>query len=780
MRYIILPLLILGFLSGCSPTDTLDRPIQKEKITIETSNGNYIIQAISNDIIKISFEDSLIKSSDVYAPVLNQSIQMEVSETDSIITAKTEKIKLVINKSPFKASYFTIDGKLKMTTKGVTRFGDSLATSFTLRPEESIYGTGFRAIPMNRRGHSFLAYNKPQYAYGEGATELNYSIPHWMSSNDYMMLIDNPSKAFFDIGKSQNDKLVYSSYKGNMSFYFINGNSFKELIGNYTALTGKQPLPPLWAMGNFQSRFGYKNQNEAETILNKSIKAGYSTDAIILDIYWFGPEIEDGKMGDLNWDLSLWPQPKQMISNFKDKGVKTVLITEPFFTKKSRNYEYLSKNGLLAYDKNGSTYDLPNFYFGNGGILDIFNPEAKKWMWNEYKRLKEYGVDGWWVDLGEPETHPDSILHKTGMGYEVHGIYGHEWAKMMSEGFAKDYPDERLFLLARAGFAGTQRYGLIPWSGDVGRNWSGLKPQPSIMLSMGLSGIGYMHSDAGGFTFVEKGDPELYTRWVQFATFTPIFRPHADNSAPAEPVMWNNEVQNNVKPFVDLRYKMLPYNYTLAWENATTGMPLARPMFVEYPEVSDTLNNQYMWGKNLLVAPILNPGVSSRKVYLPEGNWYNFWNNEKYKGGQWVEIPVTMENIPVFVKSGSILPTTDLIHSTDIYKTDTVNIHYYYDQTSSSQNIFFDDGKSRGSLENNQYQVVSISTTGDNDKITFNYETKGEGYKGNPESRVYKIIVHGLDSNPVRLTEEYKWNAEDSTLEFYDTLEEGKTITIRK
>ncbi|QCK14591.1 TIM-barrel domain-containing protein [Mangrovivirga cuniculi] len=773
-------LLISVIIFSCKDNSEKNNFVKQKIVTISSDHGIYYLSAISEDIIRLSFKDSIITSDKFYAPVITEEIEMEVAENDSMITAKTSGVTVIVNKSPLNIKYYNNTGELKLELNdGINRIGDSLAVKFSLKPDESIYGTGFRAIPLDRRGYSFMAYNQPQYAYGEGATNLNYSIPHWMSSSNYMMMIDNPSKSFFDIGKTDKEELIYSSYKGNLSFYFIDGANFSELISNYTKLTGNQPLPPIWAFGNFQSRFGYESQQEAENILNQSLNAGYPTDALILDIFWFGPEIEDGRMGDLKWNKEKWPEPVKMINNFKDKGVKTILITEPFFTKKSQHYKYLASNGLLGMNKDSSVYELPDFYFGDAGLLDIFNPKAQKWIWQEYKRMKEYGAAGWWVDLGEPETHPDSMYHYTGRGYEVHGAYGHEWAKVMHNGYAADFPNERLFLLARAGFAGTQRYGLIPWSGDVGRNWSGFKPQPSIIMSMGLSGIGYMHSDAGGFTFVEERDPELYTRWVQFAAFSPIFRPHADQSAPAEPVMWSKEVQQNVKPFIELRYKLLPYNYTLGWENTTTGMPLMRPMFIEYPAIPDTLHNQYMWGDNFLVAPILNQGIKNRKVYLPEGEWYNYWSNEKIDGGKWIEVAVTIEKIPVFVKAGSIIPTAELVTSTDYYDTDSVHINYYYNEGTYEDQIYFDDGLTNNSWLENKYDLITVNVISKPSSITFAADKQGDSFEGSPSNRVYKIVVHGLKSEPSGIDrEKFNWDPEKSLLSFYSTLTTDEIVNI--
>lgn len=642
-------------------------------------------------------------------------------------------------KDDFQIEFLDVEGKLRTAlTEKVYRKDDTLSYHFLLRENEAVYGTGSRALPLNRRGYAFLSYNMPRYAYGWGEATLNFNIPHLISSENYMILFDNPAKAYFDIGKTKENVLTYSTVGGNQSFYIIMDESNRDLLYRYTEMTGRQPLPPIWAFGNLQSRFGYRSQAQAEEILEKSLDAGYPTDAIILDLYWFGPELEDGKMGELEWDKEKWPDPEGMIRRFREKGIKTILVTEPFFTKKSKNFDFLAANDLLVKDSLGNTFIIDYFYFGPGGLLDIFKPEAKSWMWNQYKRLKETGIDGWWVDLGEPEQHPSGIRHVNGKADEIHGLFGHEWARMLSEGFEKDFPEERLFHMARAGFAGSQRYGMIPWSGDVGRNWSGLQAQPSIMLSMGLSGLAYMHSDAGGFT-IDEPDSELYTRWLQFASFTPVFRPHADEIIPAEPVLWPDSIQKRIKPFIDLRYKMMPYIYTLAWENSTTGAPMARPMFYEFAGISDTLFNQYMWGSNILVAPVLEKGLKKLKIYLPEGVWYDFYTEQAYEGAKWIEIKPEKDKIPVFIKGGAILPMARQFSSAENYSTDTLEYTYFYSEKPSVNQFYFDDGKKAHTYNSGEFQLIHMNASTEADALVLKIKTAGQSdspYFGNKVAKL--------------------------------------------
>ena len=714
------------------------------------NGGTFIFSAVSENIINIRYSDSLTYSDRNYSSILLDKVALDIKETENQVEINSGKASVLIVKEPLQILFRDKNGHIKTSTSlPFNRVGDTTSMAFNITENESIYGTGSRALPMNRRGYKLEIFNKAHYSYQMGSELLNYCIPHIASSEDYMLLIDNPAHAWLDISKSKENEITYASLGGNMSYYFISGDSKKELITLYTDLTGKQEIPPIWLFGNLQSRFGYRNQEQATGLLNKSLDAGYPVDAMILDIYWFGPELQDGQMGKLSWDNAKWPNPTEMINDFHSKGVKTISVSEPFFTLKSGRFEDLAAKGLLGKDSTGAAMQIPYFYFGNTGLLDIFNPEAKTWAWEQYKRLGKDGIDGWWVDLGEPEVHPSDMMHINGLGREVHGAYGHEWAKMLHDSYEKDFPNKRLFHMGRAGFAGSQHYSLIPWSGDVSRTWSGLQAQIPVMLGIGMSGIGYMHSDAGGFAFVEKANPELYTRWLQFAAFTPVFRPHADEIVAPEPVTWPEEVQKNVKPAIDLRYKMLPYNYTLAWKNMQTGLPLARPMFVEFENVSDTLITQYMWGEEILVSPVLETEKETNKTYLPEGVWYSLNTSEKYEGGTWIENTLQSDKIPVFVKGGSIIPMAEGMNNTESYSSEKLTLNYYDAEGQHESVMYFDDGKTRKAYEKGEYQLVKTSTNSSKESIEVNVSIEGNSYEAAPKSRSISFNILGTSASSI-------------------------------
>jgi alpha-glucosidase (family GH31 glycosyl hydrolase) len=654
---------------------------------------------------------------------------------------------------PFRLSFIYQGDTILSEEEGFFENSDNRGVRFKLRENEAIFGAGERALAMNRRGNRFVLYNRPFYGYEFGASMLNYSMPLTFSSDKYAVLFDNPQKGYVDIGKTEPQIQEWGTIGGTLRYFVVAGPNWPSVSADYTELTGRQSLPPRWALGNLQSRMAYRNQAETDSIVNLMLARKFPMDAIILDFYWFGDSIQ-GHLGKLDWYKKAWPDPEGMISSFRSKGVKTILITEPYVIDTVANHKIAADKGVFVTDSLGNPYIDKQFYFGAGSLIDIFKPEAKDWFWSKYQKQIEKGVAGWWGDLGEPESHPTDIYHVTGKADEVHNIYGHYWDKMLYDKYKQHYPDTRLFHLQRSGFAGSQRYSAYPWTGDVSRSWGGLKAQLPLLLTMSISGLGYIHSDAGGFAQGVK-DEELYTRWLQFAVFTPILRPHG-STIPSEPVYWSEKTQDIVRKYMELRYALLPYNYTLAWQNATSGKPLMAPLFYYYPEDPDAYlpENQYMWGDQMMIAAITQKGLDSIPIYFPEGNWVDFHSNITYAGNQWVMYKLSIENLPVFVKAGSFIPMIRPIRSTDYYEADEYIVKYYPE--GSSQFVQYeDDGKSSFSLEKKQFELIRYSAEKTGLVTTLQLSAEGS-WDGKPllrnmsfeikrSNKPMKVIINGKD-----------------------------------
>ncbi len=641
-----------------------------------------------------------------------------------------------------------------LNRKSISRVGDSLFIKgrlvisgthddgayrgfyFPLGKNEKIFGAGERALPLNRKGYRLSLYNNPWYGYSEGADNLNYSVPFITSSEGYALFFDNPSRGYLDIGKQQEGRLEFGAISGESNVFVIFGN-YRQVLAAYHKLTGYQPLPPLWAMGNLMSRFGYRSEKEVQDIYSAMRNNNMPVDAIIYDLFWFGDSIK-GTMGNLEWvNRQKWPDPVKMINSFKEKGVQTLLVTEPFFVETSTNYK--ASLPYLAVDSNRKPYYLTDFYFGKGGLLDIFRNDAKVWFWNFYKKQMDLGVEAWWGDLGEPEKHPADLFHNLhDKGYkrlfaadEVHNLYGHEWTKMLFHQYAKHYPDKRLFSLNRSGFSGSQRFSIFPWTGDVSRNWSGFRAQLPILLGMTMSGVPYVHSDAGGFAGGE-GDEELYVRWLQFAAFTPIFRPHgtalydvepAAFSFPSEAALFTGRFRDAAGKAIRLRYSFLPYNYTLAYEQAVNGKPLMAPLYYFYSNdtTASQIEDQYMWGEQVLVAPVIHKNTGIRNYYLPEGKWYHFFDGRMLAGKSWISDSTYLDNFPLLIKEGSFVPLDGMfrtVPNTAAYTSDSLVLLYVPSSKPSFSKMYHDDGKSKHALQHKNFELIQFSSTGIKNKST--------------------------------------------------------------
>ncbi|PKP15578.1 MAG: glycosyl hydrolase, partial [Bacteroidetes bacterium HGW-Bacteroidetes-23] len=324
-------------------------------------------------------------------------------------------------------------------------------------------------------------------------------------------------------------------------------------------------------------------------------------------------------------------------------------------------------------------------------------------------------------------------------------IYGHNWAKLVFEGYQNDFPTQRPFILMRSGYSGSQRYGMIPWSGDVNRTWGGLSGQVEISLQMGMQGLAYMHSDLGGFAGANLDD-ELYVRWLQYGVFNPIFRPHAQSDVASEPIFRSDWAKNLAKQAIELRYSMLPYNYSLAYENSKTGIPLMRPLFFEEPENEALLTKSdgYLWGKDYLVYPIMEANQATKEVYFPKNsNWTEINSTKKFSGGSTEKINVVTSHIPTFVRNGVLIPSTKVVQTTQNYDNSNLDLHLYFDEkvTSSERQFYFDEGNN--SSENNP-ELLTCETEISKEVLLISMESNSLQSKG----KAGKFHIYHLNKKP--------------------------------
>ncbi|MDP2161419.1 MAG: glycoside hydrolase family 31 protein [Flavobacterium sp.] len=788
--FLLLFLSTIGFAQNVN-RKYISHQLNENVLEIKTSDGMYFLQLYNDKIVETSFVPKGEKfNPNSHAVVLKpDSNGFEFKQSTDYLEIKTTELEVQIVKSPFKISYYK-KGELLLSeklgyfkrkheplekVKGNIVYDSTEVIQFNINSTEKLYGGGARVLGMNRRGNRLALYNRADYGYETHSELMNFTIPIVISSQKYMVHFDNAPVGYLDLDSKKENVLEYETISGRKTYQVIVGNTWEDLIYNYTELTGRQPLPPRWALGNFSSRFGYHSEAEARRTIQKFQDEKIPVDAIILDLYWFGKEVQ-GTMGNLEVYRDSFPTFEKMVDDFNKMGIKTIPITEPFILTTSKKWQEAVEKKILATDSIGNpfTYD---FYFGNTGIIDIFKPSGKKWFWDIYKVLANKGVSGVWGDLGEPEVFPAAAKTFDGTADEVHNIYGHNWAKLVFEGYQNDFPTQRPFILMRSGYSGSQRYGMIPWSGDVNRTWGGLSGQVEISLQMGMQGLAYMHSDLGGFAGANLDD-ELYVRWLQYGVFNPIFRPHAQSDVASEPIFRSDWAKNLAKNAIELRYSMLPYNYSLAYENSQTGKPLMRPLFFEEPENEALLTKSdgYLWGKDYLIYPILEAKQSIKEVYFPKnGDWIDFYSNKKHVGGSTEKINLSENHIPTFLRSGVVIPMTKVVQTTSNYSNSNLDLHYYFDVkvSSSEREFYFDEGIN--SSENNP-EIVKCETEIDGNELIISIESNSISSKG----KAGKFYIYQLNKKPKSITingkkMKFQFDKTSNKMEFDYLLNSNKT-----
>ncbi|MBI3712417.1 MAG: DUF5110 domain-containing protein [Burkholderiales bacterium] len=788
----VVSVLVIG-MAGSSFAQNIQRQLLSAKevhragrshLEIVTNDGRYTITPYSDQMVETSFFPNGEKLSEFeqssHAVVQTPGqVRMRLQKKADGFDYVSAGMRVHVQAAPFQISYF-YQGKLLTSEKqGYEKLAgaaNDFALSFNLDAAEALYGAGARALGMNRRGHRLPLYNKAHYGYEERSEQMNFAIPLVYSSKLYGIHFDNAAIGTLDLDSEKQRQLRYESVSGRKTYQVFAATSWPRLIANYTQLTGRQPLPPRWAFGNFASRFGYHNEAEARSVVGQFRAEQIPLDAIIFDLYWFGKDIK-GTMGNLAFDADQFKSPQKMIADFKQQNVKTILITEPFILSTSKRWQEALQKNVLAKNADGSvaTYD---FYFGNTGLIDLFQPKARDWFWSIYRGLVKQGVAGVWGDLGEPEVHPSSVRHADGKlgADQVHNIYGHEWAKLVAQGYQKEFPQQRPFILMRAGYSGSQRFGLIPWSGDVNRTWGGLRSQPEIALQMSMQGLAYMHSDLGGFAGANLDD-ELYTRWLQYGVFQPVFRPHAQEEVAAEPIFRDAATKALAKQAIELRYRMLPYNYTLAFDNQEQGLPLMRPLFFEEADRPEWTAHaaSYLWGQDFLVHPVMQAGQQQMQINFPRTSvWFDFYSDQSYAAGSAHTLDLSLQHLPVFVRAGAFVPMAQPMQSTAQFDAHHIDLHYYHDASvrEGRGQMYEDDGATPDAYRKGQYRLFHFASQFDANNQTLALNLKEQrGRSMDKANTQFDVTVHNIAKAPLSVMRgqkklEFVWDAATKQLRF--------------
>lgn len=640
---------------------------------------------------------------------------------------------------------------------------------FTLRkdmaPDERYFAFGDKAGGFDRRGGAFVNWNTDAYGFDRSTDPLYKSIPFFISTGAagaaYGLFLDNTWRSWFDFGQREENVLAFGSAGGPVDYYFIAGPTVKDVVRRYADLTGRPPLPPLWALGYQQSRYSYESAEEVRALIRDLRAARVPTDVVWLDI-----DYQD-RNRPFTVNKETFPDLAALTKVAAEEGVKLITIVDPHVARAPGEGYAPYESGLAAGNflrtPEGEVYTAP-VWPGPAVFPDFTREEVRRWWGGLYKSFLDAGVAGIWNDMNEPavfetptKTAPLDVVHRiAGDGFasrdathaEIHNIYGLETSRATYEGLRLLRPDERAFVMTRASFAGGQKYA-VTWTGDNSSTWDHLKLSVSQLINLGLSGFAYSAADVGGFT--GGPSPDLLTRWFEIGAFTPVFRDHSAKNTPrAEPWVDGMRHLDIRRRYVEARYRLLPYFYALADDNVRTGDPLMRPVFYDYPGALSAncgVSSSFTLGEALLIAPGDKP--ESDKPYtvcLPAGAWYDYWTGAKVSGkprpdgASEISVTPRLERLPVYVRAGAIVPRQPLVESTAETPKGPLELHVYPDPDCRGA-LYFDDGHSTAYETGGFWrQKISCAVTADGGvSLTF---APREGTFSPWWTRM-EIVVHG-------------------------------------
>jgi alpha-D-xyloside xylohydrolase len=746
-------------------------------VTFTLDKGQMKIKVCQSDIIEVKytvFNTFLQKESLVVNNKWLAKTDFKVTADNNSITITTAKLKLTINKATNAITYFDSEGDIiasedkqnnknmqAATIAGINTYNCS--TQFNSPPDEALFGLGCHpedTLSINYKGRNQDMLIK----YMTGA------IPVLLSTRGYGLMWDNYSASNFYGAEAGNTKFKYVSESGRqVDYYFFYGPSFDHIIDLYRTATGKAPMFGKWAFGLFQSQDRYKSQQEILNVKDGYRKNNIPIDVIVQDWYWWSPL----PIGSHVMNHDRYPDPKGMIDELHKDHLHAMISIWPVFGSGTKNYDALKSKGYLTsitWD-NFVTHTFDTYY-------DAHNPKAREMYWQQARDsvVKRYGWDAWWVDQCEPDN--GALLDarrqsefSVGRGIDYFNSYSLEHSKGIYQGWRKDIPGKRAFFLIRQSFAGEQRNAATLWSSDVTTTFSALKSQVPQGINSCASGIPYWTSDIGGYISRVSPDGipdwslpeyrELFTRWFQFGTFCPIMRIHGKGERALFSDNWDEHTKAILLKYDKLRYRMLPYIYSLAGRVTTENYTIMRSLAFDFPHDRQVYNipDQYMFGPAFLVNPVTeqlytgnkaNAGKTTRNIYLPaSAKWYDFYTGKLYTGGQTIASSAPIDIIPLYIKAGSIIPLGPVLRYATEKPADTIELRIYPGANGKFE--YYEDENDNYNYEKGYYAKFEFEWNDKLHLLTIS-DTKGH-FNGMTKTHTFNVVLvngeHGSNVNAV-------------------------------
>ena len=682
---------------------------------------------------------------------------LEITEEDTYYQITTNKVICKIQKIDLRSFIYDLKGNVLLEDElgfhweESYEFGGNIVKmSKASREGECFYGLGDKATQMNLKGKRVENFATDQYAFQKEQEPLYKVVPFYVglhSKQVYGIFFDNTFRTFFDFCHERRNVTSFWSDGGEMNYYFFYGPKMQDVVTSYTDLTGKPELPPLWALGYHQCKWSYYPESNVKEVTAKFRELQIPCDAIYLDIDYM-----DG-FRCFTWNKDYFPDPKRMVAELAQDGFKTIVIIDPGI-KIDMDYSVFKEGLEKDYfcKRADGPYMKGKVWPGECYFPDFTNPEVREWWSDLFKELiEDIGVKGVWNDMNEPavmdvpgKSFPDDVRHD----YEgnpcshrkAHNVYGMQMARATYQGLKKFSYPKRPFVITRAAYSGTQRY-TSSWTGDNVATWDHLNIANLQAQRMCMSGFSFVGSDIGGFA--EQPNGELYARWIQLGIFHPFCRTHSSGDhGNQEPWAFGDTITDVVRKFIELRYQLLPYLYTAFWRYAEEGIPILKSL-VLYDQADPQThyrNDEFVFGEKILACPVTGPNQKGRRMYVPIGNWYNFWTDEVVKGGQEVWVDADLDSMPIFVKEGAIIPKYPIQQYVGEKTVDELTLDVYY-KLGKDTSMVYEDATDGYDYIKGRYSLRDFNLQGKDNELIIQQHKTG---KYITTYKTFKLNLHGL------------------------------------
>ncbi len=753
--------LLLGSVSAQVPANSPLGNVEKVTVnhatyTFSTTNGKAQVIVYSPNVIRIRIDKQTFAPDFSYAVVANP-VPCTVKTTNSTdsYTIATDSLTLRITKKPLRFTFLTKDGKIINADDpafGTSWLGEEVTTYKTLQKGERFIGLGEHGGNLDRAGTACVDYNTDNPGYDDSSDRMYSTIPFYIGLHDklaYGIFMDNSSRSLFNFGAGNNRFSSFTADCGEMNYYFIYNATVRNIITSYTWLTGRTPLPPIWSLGFQQCRWSYFPEADLLSTAAKFRERHIPIDMIYLDIHYMD------KYKIFTWDPQRFPDPKQMVDNLKKLAMHLAVIIDPG-VKISEHYPVYQQgldSALFIKYPDGTNYS-GQVWPGWCNFPDFTMPKTRAWWGRWVKTYADLGVTGFWNDMNEIAVWGKEVPDLLNLNWDGHhttyrqakNVYGFQMARSTYDGAKKYMNGERPFVLTRSGYSGLQRYTAI-WTGDNQAKEDHMLLGVRLINSLGLSGVTFAGMDIGGFS----GNPtqSLYTRWMEIGAFLPMYRAHTSYGTNREEPWDFGEISEDIaRRYIGFRYQLLPYIYSNFYESSQDGLPVARSLAIDYSNDSTIYEadyqQEYLFGPSILVAPTKSTDAFT-KVYLPKGQWYDLFNDKPYAGNQSIVAESGLNQLPLYVKAGSIIPMQKLVESTAYSSGDTLFVHLWAGTEKNQYQYYEDDGTTYHYQNGNFYKRV-IQYDPQNATLAF---AKKEG-SFSTKFHVITLVLHGFTPDEVQ------------------------------